>query len=72
MQEKVRFKAFCIERYKYTHNLKGREVLKLFKEYGVMDYIDSFYDVLHTFGDKYIIADIDEFISVRQTTEIQS
>ena len=67
MPEIVKFKVFCIERYKYAHNLKGHEVLRLFKKYGVTDYISSFYDVLHSFGDKYIVADIDEFIAVRQT-----
>jgi len=66
MPEIVKFKVFCIERYKHIHNLKGSEVLRLFKRYGVMDYIGSFYDVLHSFGDKYIVADIDEFISARQ------
>jgi len=66
MPEIVKFKVFCIERYKYAYNLKGSEVLRLFKQYGVMDYIGSFYDVLHSFGDKYIVADIDEFIAVRQ------
>ena len=66
MPEIVKFKAFCIERYKYAHNLKGSEVLYLFRKYGVMDYIGSFYDVLHTLGDKYIVADIDEFISTRK------
>jgi len=66
MPEIVKFKAFCIERYKNAHNLKGSEALRIFKQYGVMDYISSFYDVLHTFGDKCIVADIDEFISVRK------
>jgi len=66
MPEVIKFKAFCIERYKYAHNLKGGEALRLFKQYGVMDYIGSFYDVLHTFGDRYIVADIDEFIASRQ------
>ena len=66
MPEIVKFKAFCIERYKYKHNLKGNEVLRIFKQYGVTDYIDSFYDVLHTFGDNYIVSDIDEFIAIRQ------
>ena len=69
MPEIVKFKAFCLERYKYMHNLKGREVLQLFKQYGVMDYIGSFYDVLHTFGDKYIVADIDDFIANRQIAD---
>ena len=67
MQELVKFKAFCLERYKYMHNMKGIETLRLFKKYGVMDYIGSFYDVLHTFGDRYIVADIDEFIEARRT-----
>ena len=67
MPEVVKFKAFCLERYKYEHNLKGIEALLLFKEYGVMDYLDSFFDVLHTFGDSYIVADIDKFIEARKT-----
>ena len=66
MIEIVKFKAFCLERYKYAHNLKGSEALRLFNRYGVMDYIGSFYDVLHTLGDQYIVADIDEFIAARQ------
>ena len=67
MPEIVKFKAFCIERYKHAHNLDGREVLRLFKQYGVMEYIGLFYDVLHTFGDRQIVTDIQEFISVRQS-----
>ena len=71
MPEIVRLKAFCLERclerYKFVHGLNGREALRLFEQYGVMDYIKSFYDVLHTFGDQYIVADIDEFIASRQT-----
>ena len=47
--------------------MKGKEAFRLFKEYGVLDYLSSFYDVLHSFGDKYIVADIDEFIATRQT-----
>ena len=67
MPEVVRFKVFCLERYKYAHNLSGKEALRLFNEYGVMDYIGSFYDVLHSFGDKYIVSDIDEFIEARKS-----
>lgn len=46
--------------------MKGNEAFRLFKAYGVLEYLGSFYDVLHTFGDKYIVADIDGFISARQ------
>ncbi|MCL2200976.1 MAG: DUF3791 domain-containing protein [Oscillospiraceae bacterium] len=68
MPEIVKFKAFCLERYKYEHGLNGRETFLLFKQYGVFDYIGSFYDVLHCYGDKYIVEDIDRFIEVRRAT----
>ena len=67
MSEVVKFKAFCLERYKYEHNLTGKATIRLFKQYGVMDYLCSFYDVLHTFGDKYIVQDIDLFIEARRS-----
>ena len=66
MPEIIKFKVFCLERYKYTHGLKGHEALSLFKQYGVLDYLGSFYDVLHTFGHNYIVDDIDEFINARR------
>jgi hypothetical protein len=66
MPEVVNFIAFCLERYKYEHNLTGRDVFRLFKQYEVMDYLASFYDVLHTLGDKYIVQDIDLFIEARR------
>lgn len=66
MSETAHFKVFCLERYKSAHHMTGKEAFRLFKEYGVLDYLGSFYDVLHTFGDKYIVADIDEFIAARQ------
>jgi hypothetical protein len=46
--------------------MKGNETLRLFMQYGVMDYISEFYDVLHSFGEQYIISDIDEFIMNRK------
>ncbi len=67
MSDIAHFKVFCLERYKSEHHMKGSEVFRLFKDSGVLDYLASFYYVLHSFGDKYIVADIDEFISARKT-----
>ena len=69
MSDTAHFKVFCLERYKSEHNMKGKEAFHLFKEYGVLDYLASFYDVLHTFGDKYIVQDIDLFIKARQPAQ---
>ncbi|MCL2639038.1 MAG: DUF3791 domain-containing protein [Oscillospiraceae bacterium] len=67
MPEIVRFKAFCLERYKHENNMTGKDTIRLFNQFGVLDYLGSFYDVLHTFGDKYIVEDIEQFIKERQT-----
>ena len=68
MSNTAHFKVFCLERYKSEHNMNGKDTFRLFKEYGVLDYLGTYYDVLHTFGEKYIIADIDKFIAARQVT----
>jgi hypothetical protein len=47
--------------------MTGKDTIRLFNQFGVLDYLGSFYDVLHTFGDKYIVEDIDQFIKERQT-----
>ena len=66
MGSKLDFKAFCIEVYKASHGLTGKEVIELFTRYGVLDYIDDFYDTLHTQGEAYIISDLEQYISVRE------
>ena len=66
MAEVVKFKVFCLELYKYKHNMKGYEALQLFKKYGVFEYLDSFYDILHSYGAGYLVQDIDKYISTRQ------
>ena len=65
MSKETIFLIFCIESYKVHRNLKGKEVVKLFKEYGVFDYIYGFYDVLHTVGYNYINHDIDIYLKNR-------
>lgn len=66
MSQTLQFKVFCIEQYKNKHNMTGAEAMKRFKEYGVFDYLGSFYDVLHSTGAKHIVEDIDMFIAARQ------
>ena len=66
MEQVVKFKIFCIERYKYTHGLTGQSTLALFKKHNVLEYIGAFYDVLHSYGHQYIVEDIEKFIRTRQ------
>lgn len=66
MSETLKFKTFCLEQYKQEHGISGAQTLELFQRYNVLDYLDSFYDVLHSAGAKYIVNDIDLFIQARQ------
>ena len=67
MSREGEFLIYCIEIYKYAKSLPGWEVMRLFTEYGVTDYVKTYYEALHTTGEKYIIDDIDRFIEVRKT-----
>ena len=66
MSETLKFKTFCIEQYKNEHRLSGKETVYLFDQYGVLEYLTSFYDVLHSCGGKYLVQDIALFIQARQ------
>ena len=65
MSKTLEFKAFCFEAYKAEKKLTGRETMRLFKQYGVLDYLGACFDVLHTTGRAYIVEDIDLFIRAR-------
>ena len=65
MSKEINFTVFCMESYKSYRKLTGKEVLKLFSEYGVFDYLREFYDVLHTTGYNYINNDIDIYLKSR-------
>jgi len=62
----LHFKVFCLEQYKNEHRMKGVDAMRLFKQYGVLEYLGKHYDILHTFGAQYLVHDIDEFIQIRR------
>lgn len=65
MSKEARFAVFCLENYKIYKSISGRQAYELFEKNGVFDYLNEFYDVLHTTGYQYINNDIDSFISNR-------
>ena len=66
MDNATKFLVYCIEIYKAAHKLSGKQVIKLFSQYGISDYIVDCYGALHTTGPKYIIEDIAGLIEERQ------
>ena len=69
MSETLAFKAFCFEAYRAEKNLSGRKAMDLFKKHGVLEYLGTCYDVLHTMGRAGLVEDIDAFIAARRQAE---
>ena len=67
MSRQGEFMIYCIEQYKSSKKLTGKQVADLFSRYSVWDYIYSCFEALHTTGANYIVADIDSYIEERQT-----
>lgn len=68
-QDIALFISFCIEQYKTAKGLTGEEAMRILSHYGVLDYLNEFYDVLHTQGGQWLLADMDEFIANRKKEE---
>lgn len=60
------FISFCIEQYKNAKGISGEEAMQTLSRYGVLEYLQEFFDVLHTQSYQWILADIDEFIDKRK------
>ena len=66
MSKEGNFLIFCIEQYRTAKNMTGKEVINLFKQYKISEYIVSCFEALHTTGTNYIIEDIDLYIEALQ------
>ena len=66
MEKQTKFLVYCIEIYKTAFNISGKDVVNLFNQYGILDYIIECYGALHTTGPEYIIEDISGLIKEKQ------
>ena len=62
MDNKTKFLIYCVELYKTANKLNGRQIMQIFSQYQINEYILSCYNALHTTGPEYIIRDIAEII----------
>lgn len=44
------------------HHMSGEDVMKLFDEKGVTQYLTQHYGVLHTQGERWIVEEIEDFL----------
>lgn len=65
-QDIAYFLSFCVEQYKNRENINGGEAMRKLDHYGVLEYLSNHFDALHTQSWQWILADIDEYISIRK------
>ena len=66
MENVTKFLVYCIEIYKTAHSISGREAIRIFTQYGILDYIAEYYGALHTTCPNYIIEDISSLINEKK------
>lgn len=65
MDNKTKFLIYCVEIYKTANKLNGKQVMQLFNQNGINEYLLNCYEALHTTGPEYIIEDINGLINER-------
>lgn len=60
------FLSFCIEQYKNAKGLSGMKAMEKLSRFGVLDYLEENYEVLHTQSRQWLMEEIDDFIEKRK------
>ena len=63
--DRLTFKVFCIETFKNSYNLSTVDIIHIFENYDVFKYIDSYFEELHSYGDKFIVEDLTLYLNAR-------
>ena len=62
----LEFVTYCISKLAQVLKLSQREVSRRLMSSGILyDYIVPSYDVLHTFGSRYLVEDLTEYMKVK-------
>ena len=65
-QDIAYFISFCIELYKANVHLTGTDAMQLLDKFGVLNYLEDNFEILHTQSPQWILEDIEEFIQLRK------
>ena len=72
LQDTAYFVSFCIEQYKNAKGMTGEEAMNTLDRYGVLEYLEENFEILHTQSYQWILEDIDEFINIRRKENTDS
>ncbi|MDO4171189.1 MAG: DUF3791 domain-containing protein [Prevotellaceae bacterium] len=69
-KDTLEFVTYCISKLSQTLQLSQREVYCKLKDSGILyDYIVPSYDVLHTFGSRYLMEDLIDYMKEKGVLE---
>jgi len=57
------FISFCIEQYKKSKSIPGKQAMELLSGTGVLDYLERNYEVIHTQSPQWILEEIEDYLS---------
>ena len=60
------FISFCIEQYMKEKGMNEEEVLGTFSTCGVLEYLNEYFEILHTQSRQWLMADIEDVIQKRR------
>lgn len=63
------FISFCVEIYKNAHSMTGEEASCVLANSGVLSWLESNYDILHTQSHYRILEEIEDYMYNRNTTK---
>ncbi|GHT00218.1 hypothetical protein FACS189421_12020 [Bacteroidia bacterium] len=69
IDNRKKFVVFAIEEYRNRKGIDGKTAITLFTKSGLLQYIEDFYDVLHSNGTEYLIADFDDYFKNRNMND---
>lgn len=57
------FAVYCVELYRNRHGMSGSQVMDLFMDRGLLEYVIEHHEVLHVLGDACILDDLESLIA---------
>jgi uncharacterized protein DUF3791 len=65
----MEFVSLCIESYKTEYKKSGKDVIELFDDFGVTEFLIEGYDILHTQSIRYVMEEISLYLKNRGYVE---
>ena|GEM_PF-2472963 len=63
-----KYTIFLIEQYRFKFGISANSAYNLFKNKGILDYINSTFEAIHTLDTNFVLAEIEELVKYPYAT----